>query len=82
MPKKSEPAEQKPPSSLLTLDQTAAVLALSRRSTYDKMLTGEICGVNVANGDKKPSWRITSDSVDAYLKRLIAESESRFGRAS
>lgn len=81
MPRKSETAEQQRPSRLLTLDQAAKELAISRRTAYDKMLTGEIRGVDVSNGGK-PSWRVTRDSVDAYLDRIIAQSEARFGKAS
>lgn len=80
MPKKSDTADQRP-SRLLTLDQAATELAISRRTAYDKMLMGEIRGVDVGNGDK-PSWRITRESVEQYLSRIIAESEARFGQAS
>jgi len=80
MPRKSEGAEQRP-SRLLTLDQAAAELCISRRTAYDKMISGDLLGIDISNGGKA-SWRITRDSLESYLSRKVAEAEARFRRAS
>lgn len=75
MTRKSEPA---PPSRYMTLLEVARELAISRSSVRDKVITGEIPGVNVAaKGAKQSQFRVPRAAFDAYCARLEAEAAQR-----
>lgn len=54
---------------LLSVTQTAEILNISRTSVYRLLETGDLDAIRInLTGDRKPTVRITSDSVQKLFK--------------
>jgi excisionase family DNA binding protein len=54
---------------LLSVTQTAEILNISRTSVYRLLETGDLDAIRInLTGDRKPTVRITSDSVHKLFK--------------
>lgn len=73
--------EPDPPPNYLTLDAVGRQLGISRGSVRNKILKGQLLGVDVGTGDK-PRWRVPEDALLAYCARLEAEATERIEKSA
>jgi excisionase family DNA binding protein len=64
-----------------TTQQAAAMLACSQVHVYRMIDRGELFAVKVADGERAP-WRITRESIDAWLAAKVAERKAELAGVS
>ncbi len=61
---------------LLSVTQTAEILNISRTSVYRLQETGDLDAIRInLTGDRKPTVRITSDSVRNLMQKWMESGE-------
>lgn len=76
---KNEPAEVP---RLLTFAEVGRRLGIDARTVRDKALvTRQLLAVDVGNGGERATWRIPEEELARYMKRIIEDSQRRFGAA-
>lgn len=72
--------EEGPPK-YLTLAAVGHVLDISRGTVRNKILKGQILGVDIGTGDR-PRWRVSEEALRAYCARIEAEAAERIEKSA